>query len=194
MTLLELSKSARVVAIDNSNKIAESSTSGDGDHNLLQQHLLIRPSGDSSSSAEEYEVSVVYYRAGYSPNDYSSDIEWDVRIMIEHSKAIKCPSVGYQLAGTKAIQAALYLPGMLEKFLTIDESNIVRKCFAAQYSMIDYRDGDELTKVAVENAINDGSNWVLKPQREGGGNNFYGEELSAFLKANRDDPILQGML
>jgi hypothetical protein len=47
--------------------------------------------------------------------------------------------------------------------------------------------------MAVENAIRDGTNWVLKPQREGGGNNFYGQDLSDFLKSNYNDPILQGM-
>jgi hypothetical protein len=46
---------------------------------------------------------------------------------------------------------------------------------------------------AIEDAIKDGSNWVLKPQREGGGNNLYGVELSGFLKKNREDPILSGI-
>ena len=48
------------------------------------------------------------------------------------------------------------------------------------------------TKTAVEEAIKDGSKWVLKPQREGGGNNLYGNELSDFLIKNRDDPLLSG--
>jgi Eukaryotic glutathione synthase, ATP binding domain len=52
---------------------------------------------------------------------------------------------------------------------------------------------DVATIGAIEDAIKDGSNWVLKPQREGGGNNLYGVELSAFLKKNREDPVLSGM-
>lgn len=44
----------------------------------------------------------------------------------------------------------------------------------------------------MEAAIKDGSKWVLKPQREGGGNNLYGVELSDFLLKNKDDPILSG--
>jgi len=191
MTLLELSTNARVVSIDNDKINVEGNQLQQQTSFPSQQQLLVRPGKDLSS--KEYKVSVVYYRSGYSPNDYPSEIEWDVRVMIENSKAIKCPSIGYQLAGTKAIQAALYLPGVLEKFLTIDESIIIRKCFAAQYSMIDFRNGDYVTKNAVENAITDGTNWVLKPQREGGGNNFYGQELSNFLKLNYDNPILQGM-
>jgi len=193
MTLSELSINARVVPIDGADV---------GQHTSLpsQRQLLVRlntdtlsSSSSSSSSKEEYKVSVVYYRSGYSPNDYPSEIEWGVRVMIEDSRAIKCPSIGYQLAGTKAIQAALYLPNVLEKYLTKDDSIKIRQCFAAQYSMIDFRNGDEVTKIAVENAICDGTNWVLKPQREGGGNNFYGQDLSDFLKSNYNDPILQGM-
>jgi Eukaryotic glutathione synthase, ATP binding domain len=53
---------------------------------------------------------------------------------------------------------------------------------------------DVATIGAIEDAIKDGSNWVLKPQREGGGNNLYGVELSAFLKKNREDPVLSGMV
>ena len=52
---------------------------------------------------------------------------------------------------------------------------------------------DVATIGAIEDAIKDGSNWVLKPQREGGGNNLYGVELSAFLTKNREDPLLSGM-
>ena len=194
MTLLELSTNARVVPIDGAD-IDQGSPLQQQTSLPSQRQLLVRPSIDSSSSSskEEYKVSVVYYRSGYSPNDYPSEIEWDVRVMIENSRAIKCPSIGYQLAGTKAIQAALYLPNILERYLTKDDSNKIRQCFAAQYSMIDFRNGDEVTKIAVENAIRDGTNWVLKPQREGGGNNFYGQELSDFLKLNYDNPLLQGM-
>ena len=43
---------------------------------------------------------------------------------------------------------------------------------------------------AIENAINDGSKWVLKPQREGGGNNYYGTDLSNFLNKHKSDTIL----
>ena len=45
----------------------------------------------------------------------------------------------------------------------------------------------------VKSAILDGTNWVLKPQREGGGNNLYGSELSSFLNDEKNDDILSGM-
>lgn len=134
------------------------------------------------------EVSVAYYRAGYTPDDYTSTTghEWTARTTIEQSITIKCPSAGLHLAGTKAVQAALCKPGVLERFLSIEESEMLRQCFAMQYSL-----GDATMRSLAEPVINaamqDGSAWVLKPQREGGGNNYYGEKLSAFLKQHAAD-------
>jgi glutathione synthase len=48
-------------------------------------------------------VSVVYFRAGYAPSDYFGEDEWAARALIERSAAIKCPTLGYQLAGTKKV-------------------------------------------------------------------------------------------
>lgn len=50
----------------------------------------------------------------------------------------------------------------------------------------------DATAAAVRAATQDGAAWVLKPQREGGGNNFYGPELSKFLKDHQGDPALSG--
>jgi glutathione synthase len=139
-------------------------------------------------------ASVVYYRAGYTPNDYPSEVEWTARELVERSSALKCPNVGYHLAGTKAIQAALCKPGVLEKYLdNNDECALLRKCFAQQYSLGD-PDVQEEAKMAVEEAIKDGHKWVLKPQREGGGNNYYHETLSTFLQEHLNQPTLSGIV
>jgi hypothetical protein len=100
--------------------------------------LHLRPAVTISGAAQEAEwtVSVAYYRAGYTPNDYPSEAEWAARRMIELSNAVKCPNAGYQLAGTKAVQASLCLPGVLERFLTAEEAEQLRACFADQYSLV----------------------------------------------------------
>ncbi len=49
------------------------------------------------------EVAVVYFRSGYSPDQYPTDQEWDVRLLLERSRALKCPSIHYHLAGTKKV-------------------------------------------------------------------------------------------
>lgn len=61
-----------------------------------------------------------------------------------------------------------------------------------QYSLGPSADTSRSTAAAVADATKDGSKWVLKPQREGGGNNLYGSELSEFLTKNKNDPVLSG--
>ncbi|EEC80008.1 hypothetical protein OsI_21667 [Oryza sativa Indica Group] len=106
-------------------------------------------------------VSVVYFRAGYSPNDYPSEAEWRARLLMEQSSAIKCPSISYHLVGTKKIQQELAKPNILERFLNNKEDIAkLRKCFAGLWSL----DNEEIVKTAIEKP----DLFVLKPQREGG--------------------------
>lgn len=51
-----------------------------------------------------FEISVVYFRAGYAPTDYHGDSEWRARLRIERSAAVKCPTAAYQCVGAKKIQ------------------------------------------------------------------------------------------
>lgn len=61
------------------------------------------------------EVAVVYFRAGYAPNDYFGRAEWDARLKLERSTAIKSPSIGYHLAGTKKVQQVLAQEGQVRR-------------------------------------------------------------------------------
>lgn len=45
------------------------------------------------------EVALVYYRDGYDPRNYATRDVWELRYLIERSRAIKCPSINYHLAG-----------------------------------------------------------------------------------------------
>nr|VDD28176.1 unnamed protein product [Brassica oleracea] len=115
-------------------------------------------------------VSVVYYRSGYTPRDYPSESEWNARLLIEQSSAVKCPSIAYHLAGTKKIQQELAKPGVLERFMdNKDDVAKLRKCFAGLWSL----DDPEIIKKAIEKP----ELFVMKPQREGGGNNIYGDDV-----------------
>lgn len=46
---------------------------------------------------------------------YESERDWDTRLMIEQSFALKCPSVAHQLSGFKKIQQELSRPEVLQK-------------------------------------------------------------------------------
>ncbi|XP_028770803.1 glutathione synthetase, chloroplastic-like isoform X1 [Neltuma alba] len=112
-------------------------------------------------------IAVIYFRAGYTPLDYPSESEWRARLLMEKSSAIKCPSISYHLAGTKKIQQELAKPGVLERYLENKDDIVkLRKCFAGLWSL----DESDITKRAIERP----ELFVMKPQREGGGNNIYG--------------------
>lgn len=124
------------------------------------------------------EVAVVYFRAGYDPSGYHGPGEWAARLMIERSLAIKCPSVHYHLAGTKKVQQELAAEGSLLPFLSADEASRVSQLFTGLYTLDMGPDGDRTVAMALE----DPDRFVLKPQREGGGNNIYGEEIRLTLE------------
>lgn len=161
----------------------------------LTQDLAIR---NTKLFVCEKEISVVYFRAGYTPNDYPTEKEWKVRLSIEKSFAIKCPSVAYQLVGAKKIQQVLNTPNVLHRFLSKTEAELVSIHFAGQWALgPGVSNADEL---AVSEAKKFPENYVMKPQREGGGNNLYGidiknalenmspEELSAYVLMQRIYP------
>lgn len=125
------------------------------------------------------EVAVAYFRAGYTPDDYPSDIHWEGRLLLERSLAIKCPSVAYQLVGAKKVQQALARPGVLEKFLPKDASEKLRKSFAGLWGLGPNEDDDDI----VAKARASPHEYVMKPQREGGGNNVYGADIVTKLES-----------
>lgn len=115
-------------------------------------------------------VSVVYFRAGYSPDDYPTEAEWKARYLVEQSSAVKCPSISYHLVGTKKIQQELAKPNVLERFVENKYAiEKLRKSFAGLWSL----DNMDIVRDAMERP----EFYVIKPQREGGGNNIYNDDV-----------------
>lgn len=96
-------------------------------------------------------ASVVYFRAGYDPKDYPSKNEWDARLLIEKSNAIKSPSIQYHLAGTKKVQQALAKPGILGRFIK-DSTQIkaITNIFTGIYSLDDNDEGRKGLEMALK--------------------------------------------
>jgi glutathione synthase len=131
----------------------------------------------------QYEVTTVYFRAGYAPEDYPSANDWAARAHLERSNAIKCPSILTHLAGCKKVQQVLATPSSphLERFLgTAEKIEAVRKTFAPIYPLDASEAGLEAKKLATDPQT--ALRYVLKPQREGGGNNIYRRAIPKFLK------------
>jgi len=134
-----------------------------------------------------YAVSVVYFRAGYSPDDHPTEKEWAARLLIERSLAIKCPTIAYHLAGCKKVQQALAAPGEVEKFIASPKHcDALRSVFAGLYSLdapAGTPEADALVALRKKVVAANGLNYVMKPQREGGGNNFYGADVAKALQS-----------
>lgn len=47
------------------------------------------------------EIGFVYYRAGYQVEQYTCEKDWETRVTLEVSQAIKCPSIDYHLTTFK---------------------------------------------------------------------------------------------
>ena len=62
------------------------------------------------------EVALVYYRAGYSIDEYGEK-EWKAREMIEFSKAVKCPNILLHLLTLKRFQTEFGEKEVLSRFL-----------------------------------------------------------------------------
>ncbi|XP_028935999.1 glutathione synthetase isoform X3 [Ornithorhynchus anatinus] len=151
------------------------------------------------------EIAVVYFRDGYMPAQYSPQ-NWEARLLLERSRAVKCPDIATHLAGTKKVQQELSRPGVLETLLPGQTESIarLRATFVGLYSLdlgswrktkkdrpeiqeekrertVSEAEGEEGDR-AVARALAAPARFVLKPQREGGGNNLYGEEMKRELE------------
>ncbi|KAL7960799.1 hypothetical protein V8C34DRAFT_275760 [Trichoderma compactum] len=135
-----------------------------------------------------FEVAVIYMRSGYHTNDYPDQTAWDARYHLERSGAIKCPSILTQLSGTKKVQQVLATPrpssaqSILGKFIDDSTPAAAELCntFTNIYPMDTSEAGLEARRKAQDPELCKA--YVLKPQREGGGNNIYRSAIPEFLK------------
>ncbi|CAG9861286.1 unnamed protein product [Phyllotreta striolata] len=137
-------------------------------------------------------IAVAYFRDGYAPSNFPTDKEWDARLLIERSVAIKCPDIKFHLIGQKKVQQELTKSGVLERFLTETKKiKAVREVFMNIYGLEFDEHGDRAVQMALDNP----ENFVLKPQREGGGYNIYGSDIKdLMLKINNSKERLSYIL
>jgi hypothetical protein len=113
-----------------------------------------------------------------------------------------CPSIPLQLAGGKKVQQVLAAPGVLERFTpdwSAEQRAEIRASWVDMWGLEAYStshalDGDGLPpplvteeggeeSEGVQRARAEHMDLVLKPQREGGGNNVYRASIPPFLRA-----------
>jgi glutathione synthetase len=139
---------------------------------LREGHLLVNGKA----------CAVAYFRAGYAPADLATDRARRGRSLLEHSDAVVVPRIGVHLAGTKKVQQILTDGRILERYLDKSSAQRLSATFAGLWepeALIATPQG-EIPAWRAAMAAPD--RFVLKPQREGGGNNFYDEDISRVLK------------
>ena len=126
---------------------------------------------------EGKKVALTYYRAGYTPDDFRSSEALKGRQLIEASSTIQIPDLPMQLAGMKKIQQVLTRPEILSAFVSKEISQRFLKTFAAMHSLDEIIETPDGALRASAWAAKNPDKYVLKPQREGGGNNYFGKDI-----------------
>lgn len=139
----------------------------------------------------EEPISLIYYRSCYSPE--TSNIEDDsLRGRLEISPTISIPSMSTHLCGLKIVQEKLVtkvelVDELLSPFIG-DEIERKEATELIKSSFMDMHSGNWTPP-------DDWSNYVLKPQREGGGNNIFSMDIPKHLeKINRDEYTIQRLI
>ena len=126
------------------------------------------------------EIAVTYFRSGYNESSYPREDEWKVRAIIEQSISVSVPSLAVHLATFKSIQQKLCEPGVVEKY--IKDAAIakrIRATFAEQITL----DGSDRAQEAIALVRKNPKLYVLKPNKEGGGNNFFDNDILPVIKS-----------
>lgn len=131
-----------------------------------------------------FKISIAYFRSGYAPHHYTNADAWRARHLLEESTAVSVPSARTQLANTKLIQLVLSERAVLERFVAPPVAQRLARSFVA-FSKLDapFQAADGSLELGREAALRRPDDWVLKPHREGGGNNFFGDQMVAQLKS-----------
>ncbi|KAI6183382.1 Glutathione synthetase [Aphelenchoides bicaudatus] len=150
---------------------------------LTEAHEKLKLNANHELEHKDYPhpIALVYFRAGYSPDHYPTEIEWEARLRIEQSTAIKCPWIGLQLANTKKVQQVLASHKTVERFLT--DPKDIQAVYATFAGLWGLENEDKETEDIVKDAIEHPERYVLKPQLEGGAGNYYGDEIPKRLKS-----------
>ena len=137
------------------------------DGKLRQGHLVV----------DERTVALTYYRAGYTPDDFTSEETFKGRQLIEASSTIQVPDLEMQLCGMKKIQQVLTKKEVLADFVSEEISERFMKTFAKMHTLDELISTPKGAVSASKWLCNHADDYVIKPQREGGGNNYFGTDI-----------------
>ena len=136
----------------------------------------------------DIEISLVYFRAGYQPEHYKTEADFGTRLVLERSRAIKCPNIDYHLIGFKRIQIELSKNRVLDDFFTefnMDLSFVkpLKSTFANMWQASEQQ-GFDLAMKSPEK-------YVLKEQMEGGSEIIVGAGIPRVLAEEKKKNCLE---
>jgi glutathione synthase len=139
------------------------------------------------------EVSVFYFRDGYLDTHYTPEF-WKLRETIEKSAAIKCPDVFTQITNLKYFQFMINKKETWEHF-GFDEATY-KKNKKSFCDIFTFEDFDNCPHKMIEHIETSGGwdSFVLKPQKEGGANNYFGLEIKEMLEKSTIDELQSHIL
>ena len=148
-------------------------------------------------SPQSFEVSVLYWRSGHELHEYTGVdvLGIEIRTRLEASRAVLCPSVLGQLAGSKAVQGALSSMTLeqLARFLPGRQERVVAELAGMGVGCVGL--GSPAGRALMAELVKGGSgeeaeDWFLKPAcAEGGGHNISSavEVVKALQRLQQDD-------
>lgn len=122
-------------------------------------------------------IALAYYRTGYAPEQVTDASTRAGMERIAQSSAVAVPSPAMHLAGAKKVQQVLANPTILRRFTDEPTARRLEATFADLYAPEDAVPGPAGPRPAWHLALDEPHRWVLKPQREGGGNNLFDQAL-----------------
>ncbi|KAF8877154.1 hypothetical protein CPB84DRAFT_1838626 [Gymnopilus junonius] len=149
------------------------------EYELLEKQVPLISRPEDTHPAKFVEISTVYYDQDICLMNIPPQ-RTIPPVFLERSKAIKSPTIALQLAGGKKVQEQISR-NMARMYLAL-KINELRQSFIAIYvnsRCSSIKTGQE--GFGVCKARKSAMSLVLKPQREGGGNNVYKEAIPSFL-------------
>lgn len=123
---------------------------------------------DHDNDRMQIEISVVYFRTAYSSNCFRHENSWKLRLLLEKSRAIKCPSIQLQLAGFKQFQPMLSDRTIFDRFCCHPNADQLFNTYVKFWN---------ISQSSRDMVVKNPSGFVLKSNQEGGGNNVFGEQI-----------------
>ncbi|KAL0234601.1 hypothetical protein PCE1_001637 [Barthelona sp. PCE] len=143
------------------------------------------------------EIGIIYWRTFYNHHQTTPEF-WDLRRKLEKSKAYCVPTAAAQLIGSKYMQATLSNPDIVRKYLSCYTEEEIQEVASSLGHGISHTVTPEFTQHKdMKNFVMYPERWVLKPQGEGGSNNFFGMDgivrlgLTDLHESLKADPTLE---